>query len=531
MKKLVSLILAILMIFSCASTALAATDIVVNIPAFDTWPHGDKNPIVYIDGIVSKGIYYKEDVNQEDPLFFPINGDKILGGLKKYEDILARAVLEKDVNLLANFVKVWADDVYGDIALKEDGYTMSDKVYVPETLLDPYDEARDECMYTFRYDCRLDPCDIADELKDFIDKVKANSGKDKVELVAPSYGSSIALAYVQEYPEHAKAIDSMIIAVPVCNGVNVAGEIFSGKISVDAKALKSFLNSMVADESIMALVSTLTKTGTIDFLLESLLNPAVNSDVIMDAVRTIILDIFGTMPCMWSFVDDRYFEDALTNIYGPEGSELREKYAGLISRIKNFHYNVLCKTDEIMMAAKAAGTKVSVIAKYGIEPIPVSKEGDFMGDGFVRLEVASFGAISAMNHQTLPADYKQAVDCGHNHMSPDGCIDASTCLLPENTWFIKNLNHGVTNRGYHALLRSILHDDIDLVDKTDANYPQFLIVPDYDDQQVIPLETYEEPGQDVPATEEETSWWQDFIKFITGFFPRLIEIIKGWFSK
>lgn len=64
MKKLVSLILTVLMIFSCASTALAATDIVVNIPAFDTWPHGDKNPIVYIDGIVSKGIYYKEDVNQ-----------------------------------------------------------------------------------------------------------------------------------------------------------------------------------------------------------------------------------------------------------------------------------------------------------------------------------------------------------------------------------------------------------------------------------------------------------------------------------
>ena len=94
------------MIFSCTGVAMAATDIVVNIPAFETWPHGDKNPIVYIDGIVSKGIYYKEDTAQEDPPFFPINGDKILGGLKKYSDILTRAVLEKDVNLLANFVKV-----------------------------------------------------------------------------------------------------------------------------------------------------------------------------------------------------------------------------------------------------------------------------------------------------------------------------------------------------------------------------------------------------------------------------------------
>ncbi len=268
----------------------------------------------------------------------------------------------------------------------------------------------------------------------------------------------------------------------------------------------------------------------IDFLLESLLNPAVNSDVIMDAVRTIILDIFGTMPSMWSFVDERYFEDALTNIYGPEGSELREKYAGLISRIKNFHYKVLCNADEIMMAAKAAGTKVSVIAKYGRDPIPLSKEGDFMGDGFVSLEVASFGATSAMNHQTLAADHTQVIDCGHDHISPDWCIDASTCLLPENTWFIKNLNHGVTNDGYHALLRRILHDEIDLVDNKDENYPQFLVVPDYDDEQVIPLETYEEPEQNTPV-DEESSWWEDFVKFITGFFPRLIEMIKGWFSK
>ena len=530
MKKLIGLLLCLIMVFSCAGSALAATDIVVNIPAFDSWPFGNHNPIVYIDGIVSKGIYYKEDVNQEDPLFFPINGEKILGGLKKYEDILTRAVLEEDINLLANFVKVWADDVYGDIALKEDGYTMSDKVYVPETLLDPDDEAFDEGMYTFEYDCRLDPLDLADELKAFIDAVKKHSGKNKVELVAPSYGSSIALAYVQKYPEHAECLDSMIIAVPVCNGVNVAGEIFSGKVSVDAKALKSFLSSMVEDEAIMALVSTLTKTGTIDFILESLLNPTVNSDVLMDAVRTVIRDIFGTMPSMWSFVDDRYFEDALTNIYGPEGSELRIKHAGLIEKIKKYHYDVLCKTPDLMKAAEDAGTKVSVIAKYGRDPIPVSKEGDFMGDGFVRLEVASFGATSAMNRQTLPSDYKQAVDCGHNHISPDWCIDASTCLFPENTWFIKNLNHGLTNDGYHALLRRILHDEINLTDNKDEEFPQFLIVPDYDDELVIPLEAYEEPGQDAPS-EEETTWWQDFIKFITGFFPRLIEMIKGWFSK
>lgn len=527
MKKLISLILAVLMIFSCASSALAATDIVVNREPFETWPHGDQYPLVYIDGIVSKGIYYNEDQEQENPLFFPINGEKILGSLKGYEDILSRAVLEEDVNLLANFVKVWANDCFGDIALKEDGYTMSDKVYVPDTYLDPYNEAASEGKYTFRYDCRLDPLDIADELKDFIDKVLENSGAEKVEMVAPSYGSSIALAYVQKYPEHVKNVDSMVISVPVSNGVNFAGELFSGKVSVDAKALKNFLGGMVTDDAIMALISTLLKTGTLDFVLESLVDPALN-EVLMDAVRVVIRDIFGTMPSMWSFVDDRYFEDALTNIYGPENSELREKHAGLIEKIKDYHYKVLCKTPDLMKQAEAEGVKVSVVAKYGIDPIPLSKEGNFMGDGFVRLEVASFGATSSMHQQKLADDYKQKVDCGHNHISPDRCIDASTCLLPENTWFIKNLEHGTKNSGYYDLLYTIVFDDIDLVENTSEKYPQFLVVPDYDDEQVIPLATYEEPSKE---PEKETTWWQDFIDFIIGFFPRLIEMIKGWFAK
>lgn len=44
---------------------------------------------------------------------------------------------------------------------------------------------------------------------------------------------------------------------------------------------------------------------------------------------------------------------------------------------------------------------------------------------------------------TLGDDYVQARDVGHNCLSEDGIIDASTCMLPENTWFIKNYGHAM----------------------------------------------------------------------------------------
>lgn len=524
MKKIISLFLSVLMVFSCVSSVMALD--INDIEPID-WNNEGKYPMVYLDGIVSKEIYYNEDTAGENPLFFPINTQMITDNLLKYEDILARAVLEEDINLIANFITVLANDCYGDIALKEDGYTMSDKVYVPETKLDPYNEGISIGKFTFKYDCRHDPVDIARELKVFIECVKKYTGKDKVELIAPSYGSSIALAYANEYPEDiVDSVDSLVISVPVANGVNFAGELFSGKVSVDAEALKSFLSGMITDDALMALISTLIKTGTLDFLLESLVNPAVN-EVLMDAIRNIIRNIFGTMPSMWSFVDDRYFEDALTNIYGEEGSELRIKYAGLIERIKYYHYNILVRTEEIITDTIANGVKTSIVAKYGIDPIPLSKEGNFMGDGFVRLEVASFGATSAMHQEKLPADYKQARCFEHNHISPDGCIDASTCLLPDNTWFIKNLSHADKTDGYYDLLYSIAYNDLDITKS--AAHPQFLAVSEENDQLFVPLEDY------VASTEKEevkeTTWLEDFLAFLKGILPRFIEMLKGLFSK
>ena len=523
MKKIISLLLSVLMVFSCCSAMMASAA-------------SDHLPQVYVEGLESKGIYYKEDVNMTTPLFFPIDGNKLFSELLKYEPLLKEAFTKQNSDLIAAYLTEWIMVCFGDVALGKDGYTMSDKVMVPETKLIKDGDNK----YTFQYDCRLGGVDIAAELVDYIEWVKADSGAEKVELVASSYGSAVVLALLHEYSptinENAvlkdgqedilKSIDSILLCVPSAKGVDFASELFSGNIDVKPEALKAFLDDKLNDPDISNLLSTLIKTGTLGAMLDDMLLPFVNA-ALMNAVRSVILNVFGTMPSMWSFVDDEHFVDALINVYGEDYASEDHEYAGLINRITYYHNNIQNKATDILKAAEAKGHEVNIICKYGDPSIPISTKGNVLSDGFVAVTEASFGATAALNEQTLPADYTQATCLEHEHVSADRCIDASTCDFPENTWFIKNLWHGTKSNAYYTMINEIVYNDITVNDW--ANYPQFLVVPEDNENVLVPLADY------MASTEQEevkeTSWLEDFLAFLKGIFPRLIEMIKGLFNK
>lgn len=148
-----------------------------------------------------------------------------------------------------------------------------------------------------------------------------------------------------------------------------------------------------------------------------------------------------------------------------------------------------------------------------------------MGDGFVALDKASFGATSSMNQQKLPKDYKQQKHTEYNLMSPEGCVDASTCLLPFHTWFIRGIAHGSKNSGYYNLINTVLYENLDVF--SSEEFPQYLMVPDYDKDAMVPMTADVQPD----VTEKETTWLQDFLKLIKSIIPMLIEKIKALFVK
>lgn len=524
MKKILSILLSVLMVFSCCSAMMASAA-------------SDHLPQIYVEGLESKGVYYKEDVNMENPLFFPIDGNKLFSELLKYEPLLKEAFAKQNSDLIAAYLTEWIMVCFGDVALGKDGYTMSDKVMVPETeLIKDADN-----KYTFKYDCRLGGVDVAVELADYIERVKADSGYNEVELVASSYGSAVVLALLHEYSptinknavlkdgqkDILESIDSILLCVPSAKGVDFASELFSGNIDVKPEALKAFLDDQLNDPEISNLLSTLIKTGTIGAMLDDMLLPFVNA-ALMNSVKSVILNVFGTMPSMWSFVDDEHFVDALINVYGEDYASEDHEYAGLINRITYYHNNIQNKATDILKAAEAKGHEVNIICKYGDPSIPISTKGNVLSDGFVAVTEASFGATASLNQQTLPADYTQAkTDCGHNHMSDDRCIDASTCDFPENTWFIKNLWHGTKSDAYYTMINEIVYNDITVHGW--EKYPQFLVVPEDNENAIVSLESYLASTEQ--KEEKETTWLEDFLAFLKGIIPRLIEMIKGLFNK
>lgn len=469
----------------------------------------DHNPQVYVQGFESKWVYFKDDP-EKNSLLFPIDTDRLLGNFANFETYAKQAIREGNPNLAYSIVYGALWDSFGPTALKPDGITMQDEVTVDPTLL-RYDGNGE---YTFKYDARLDPVDIAHELDDFIALVREDTGMHDIELIGSSYGTSVVVAYLHEYGWD--GIDSVLLCVPSMEGVNFVGELFSGTFHFDPDAVEAFVGGMIDDENINLLISILNDLGILDALLAMVVEPVLQVAV-LGALEDIIHDVFGTHPAMWAFVDDAHFYKALENIYGEDWNEDTEEYHEMIDRIVYFHENIKVKDREIMQAAMDDGVHMNIICKYNIAPFPFSKDGNFTGDGFVALETASLGATVAMNGEKLPADYVQQNHTDYNLMSPDRVIDASTCFLPFNTWFIKDLAHGDKPGYYYDLLNVIVYNDLDVF--TDPAVPQFLT--DSDDG-IVPLVAEEE--------EPEPGFFDKLFTLLKNLFQMLVDAMKDLFK-
>lgn len=106
-------------------------------------------------------------------------------------------------------------------------------------------------------------------------------------------------------------------------------------------------------------------------------------------------------------------------------------------------HDIQANISSILQRAKASGTSVCIFSNYNLYIAPFTPTADYTSDGVIETNRTSGGATCARLKTTLGDDYVQARDVGHNCLSEDGIIDASTCMLPENTWFIKNYGHSM----------------------------------------------------------------------------------------
>ena len=166
-----------------------------------------------------------------------------------------------------------------------------------------------------------------------------------------------------------------------------------------------------------------------------------------------------------------------------------------------------------MLGCIAKGMDIMVISKYNFANFPLSEDALVQSDGTATTTATSFGAVTANFGEVLSDEYIASMSEEElKYLSPDKMIDASTCLLPEKTWFIKNLYHGDFPYGPDYLIDAfLLHEDMTI--DTYEEYPQYL---DYNEETdtLSPVEGVDDGDIHDNGTSGKISVFAKFLKLI-----------------
>ncbi len=343
-------------------------------------------------------------------------------------------------------------------------------------------------VYFFNYDWRLDPLEHADRLNNLVENIKKEKNCEKVNIACCSMGGVISMSYLYKYGYD--SVNNFMLLSTAFQGVTAVGDMFSGDIYLEKNALIRRVVNLgkgnLKEFLFKALMYAVDKSGAADVLVD-FADDFINSNI--DDIYDIVLkDTFGQMPGIIDLIAAEDYEEAKSYMLD------KNKNAYLIERTDEYIYNVQCKAKNILDSAKEDGVGVYIVCQYNMQSLPVSHSSDLNNDLLIDVKYASAGAICADLDCKLPEGYVQQIDDGHNHISPDNVVDASTCMYPECTWFIKNQAHVDYNCGATTDFIFWLADSDGKASVHDNEmYSQFMIY-DYDDNSLLPMNTdYKEP--------------------------------------
>ena len=337
--------------------------------------------------------------------------------------------------------------------------------------------------YRFWYDWRLDPMYTADLLHEHIQAVKKATGCPKVSILASCLGTLVTTAYITKYGTD--DLHGVGFTGSVSGGSEAISEAISGKFNFDADAVSRMLvdSDYVGEFSVDALITTsidlLSASGVIDGF-EAGIRETLYEKLVHGVTSALALSTFFTWPTYWALVTPQDYDDAMYYVFGEENSEKRQTYAGLIEKIEAYNTEVRANYVDTLKSIGENGVIFCAVAKYGFQILPVGQSNDIVSDQFVSLKNSSFGATTSKMGTTLTEEYiaQRTAEGYGTYISPDGKVDASTCLYPESTWFIKNASHSEYTIFERKLMYDVVTADKQIYVNEEVNgltYSRFLV--------------------------------------------------------
>ena len=427
------------------------------------------DPVIYVHGF-GKPIYQKTEDGQYVRIYEPT--EEAFAKQNKRIAFAIAALLLRQYRLFADLGMRAAEELLGAIKCDANGVPSPDTGIYPESLpsKDVHGQMRETIAdYTFSYDWRLSPVESAEKLHEYVEHIRALTGHNKVSFVCHSMGATVLASYLALYGS--EKISNMICLTPAWQGISIMGSLLSGeaKISDKGKQLDLFLKSVpgITDSRLQSLIRFGGKSGLYPLILH-FLQHALDRQferVFYNCLR----GMFGTMPGIWAFVPDSYYERAKAFTFGDDTG-----FSVLIEKIDYYHYHVQNRLTQLLQDAIDNGMQLAVVSGYGISSMPLSYQHTVQSDILIDTCYTSIGAVSMPFGETLPASHSQVVADGHNHISPDGLIDASGCAFPEYTWFVHGMIHFDYPTDAAPFVQWFLSQSTRPTVFTDEQWPQFI---------------------------------------------------------
>ena len=324
-------------------------------------------------------------------------------------------------------------------------------------------------VYYYTYDWRVDKVDLVkNNFRPYVEMVKRETGADKVSIVFSSMGGTIASVYLAEYGTLGDT-QNVVFSSSAADGVSLFNDLIAGNVKVPRQSLVKYIAGInpQGNTELYALLVSLCSTYAVNIA-----NKLIDSQY--DKVfREFIVTVFGYMPGMWYLAEGYNIEECISKAFDPA------KSANLISVIRRY-FKYQDKLPDTIKAARAAGVNVRVIGGYGIIGTPlVPSSGKLQTDSLIDSKHTTLGATFSDLEDTLGDNYTQKVklDDDYDHISADKMVDASTCLLPSETWIIKGQWHvDYSSKSKKDFITWLTTTNEPITVASNADYPQFLCV-------------------------------------------------------
>ena len=311
-------------------------------------------------------------------------------------------------------------------------------------------------LFAYQQDFRMSMVDCAATLDKYIDDVLEFTGADKVNLFAVSHGGQTIAAYLYMYGMEKNVINNIVMDVPAIGGAALAYDLMSETVVFDEETLFYFIeNGQMLEEDINWLVRA-NQFGILD-------------DVCNILMHRYVKQILGYWGSIWDFIPADYYEDLKNEMLDPELS------APLIEKSDYFHYQIYPNLTETFRTCLEEGMNIDIVAGCGMPSVTGLQQ---QSDAIIRVK-DSTGSECAPYGYRFNDGYLQAnTVCdapSHNHLSPDMAIDASTGFLPDYTWYVNGMFHGMSWKDQYSIDLCVMllfaEERVDVY--TYAEYPQF----------------------------------------------------------